>query len=243
MKLRLHQFLSKTGLFQSKYDLIEAIKKKEITIGGRIVTDPQFQFNPNSRKALWKGKELSMKKQERYFIVNKPVGYLSSKLTDKDKELGKKSVFELLKIDDTLLNTLFCVGRLDEDTTGLLIITNDGKLGHRITDPDNNIEKVYHAVLEKEVTNDDIAKLEEGVKINLTEGKYRTKECSITRIGKEEIMVSIREGKKREIKKMFESIGNIVKKLERTKIGNLDMEKLDLKLGECREVDGSKLII
>ncbi|MFH0875942.1 MAG: pseudouridine synthase [archaeon] len=235
MKIKLHQYLSKTGIFKSKKEALEAIKNGDIKIDDKVTKDPQFDFNKNKRKIFYKNKELNLPLKKIYIIMNKPVGYLSSKLTEKDIELGKKSVFSLINMDEKIKNTLFCVGRLDEDTSGLLIITNDGNLTHRLTNPNCNIKKTYKAALEKNISSDDIKRIENGIEIILEENgvfsKYKTKKCEVKLLPERKALITLTEGKKREVRRIFESIGNRVLALERKSIGNINLEKFNLKKG------------
>jgi pseudouridine synthase len=221
MKLRLHQYLSKTGFCVSKKELIQAVENGEITLDGKVVRNPHYQFNPK-RRVSYKGKSLSINEQK-YIIFNKPEGYLSSRLTENDR--GKKSVFELVEDDKSLV----CAGRLDEDTSGLLIITNDGKLVKKITSP-GSIEKTYEALLEHPFR--EVSALENGVVIDLEENgvitKYKTKPCRIRIINEKKVEITLTEGKKREVRRMFEAVGNKVIGLRRISIGNIDVEKLKL---------------
>jgi 23S rRNA pseudouridine2605 synthase len=239
MKIRLHQFLSRTGVFSSKNDITDAIRDSEVKIEGRIVTKPNFQFNKN-KIVTWKDKKLELRKDNIYLILNKPEGYISTRLTESDE--GKKSIYALLPED----NTLFAVGRLDEDTSGLLIITNDGTLGYNIASPESNIKKTYRSELAKELTLKDKEKIEKGVVIKLEENgkytEYKTKPCEIKMIDEKHIDISITEGKKREVRRMFEAVGNKVIKLERIAIGGIQAEKLGIKKGSFKVVDKEKLL-
>ena len=251
-KVRLHQFLSKTGSFKSKKELIDAIKNKEITIDGKITTDLHFQLNPNARVVAWKSSPLKYSSERIYILINKPKKYLCSRLTDEEKYLRKKSIFSLIKEknvkDDTVipketLRTLFCVGRLDEDTCGLLLITNDGELSIKITNPESKTPKKYHVVLKKVPNYEDIKALEKGVIIELEENgvikEYKTLPCKINLDPKKgkHLTITLLEGKKREVKRMFESIGSKVVYLERIAIGGLRLEELGIAQGGYKLVD------
>jgi 23S rRNA pseudouridine2605 synthase len=239
MKIRLHQFLSKTGIFTSKNDIIDAIRNSELKIDGRIVTKPNFQFNKN-KKVTWKDKELKIKKEMIYLILNKPEGYLSTRPTANDE--GKKSIYDLFEKD----NTLFAVGRLDEDTSGLLIITNDGTLGYNIAHPESNIKKTYRSELAKALTVKDKEKIEKGIVIKLEENgktsEYTTKPCQIKMTDDKHIEISITEGKKREVRRMFEAVGNKVMKLARISIGKLNLDELKIKKGSYLTVDKNYIV-
>jgi pseudouridine synthase len=176
--------------------------------------------------------------------MNKPAGYLSSKLTLTDKRLGKKSVFELIKSSDELdsmtIRTLVCAGRLDEGTTGLLIITNDGGLTHELTIPSAQVTKTYEAKLKKPLSDDDLKLIRAGVKIKLEEnGKitiYKTKPAKLVASDSNKLLITLSEGKKREVKRIFEAVGNKVISLTRIKIGRLDLSNLELRPGEYKLV-------
>lgn len=236
MKIRLHQFLRETGVFESKQNALNAIINGEITISNKAIKNPNFQFNARKKLVCWKGKPLKQIKKKIYIILNKPEGYLSSRLTKQD--IGKKSVFDIVKgaADENTEKSLYCIGRLDEDTSGLLIITNDGQLEPKINSPEANIKKTYRAVLQKPISKEDILKIERGITITLEQNgkysKYTTKPCKIALIDSKKLDITISEGKKREVKRIFEAVGNKVIKLQRIRIGDLRLEELKIKKGK-----------
>lgn len=241
MKLYLHQFLSRTGAFKSKNELVSSIRKGKVTVGGLAVVNPLYSFDPGKKRVFWKGALLKQVKRKVYIIVNKPEGYLSSRLTVNDLRLGKKSVFELIdndnRLDAAAKKALFCVGRLDEDTSGLLILTNDGGIGHEITNPKNNIEKTYEAVLQHPLSSSDVSAMEKGVVIKLEEnGKvamYRTKGCRVeVPAGGKTAGIILTEGRKREVRRMLEAVGNRALRLRRVAIGLLRLDDLKIRAGE-----------
>ena len=135
MKVRLHQFLSRTGLFPSKRDVKEAIWSGDITVGGSVVKDISFQFNANTKAVEWKGETLRLPGLHRTFVLDKPLDVICSRLNKQERALGKRSVFNLLRelVNDSTYDRLLTVGRLDEQTTGLLLLTTDGhlvRIGH-----------------------------------------------------------------------------------------------------------------
>ena len=131
------------------------------------------------------------------------------------------------ELDKETKKTLFSVGRLDRDTEGLLIVTNDGKLANKILRPEKHIQKTYLVETEKIITGQNIKKLQEGVTIS--EGGYFVKALSVKLLSSKKTEIVIDEGKKRQIRLMFEAIGNKVIGLKRTAIGNLNLENLDFK--------------
>ena len=120
MKVRLHQFLSRTGLFPSKRDVKEAIWSGDITVGGSVVKDISFQFNANTKAVEWKGETLRLPGLHRTFVLDKPLDVICSRLNKQERALGKRSVFNLLRelVNDSTYDRLLTVGRLDEQTTG-----------------------------------------------------------------------------------------------------------------------------
>jgi len=238
-KIRLHQFLSKTGIFKSKFDLIEAIEKGDVNVRDKTVLNPHHQFNPKTDFVFYKGTLIKISKKSIYLLVNKPVGHLSSKLSEKDKKLKKKSIFELIDLDETTKNSLFCVGRLDENSSGLIIITNDGKLSKFIANPENNIPKTYIITLEQQILNKTIEMIQKGITITLEKDgiktKYKTKKCKIDIVGDQKLKITLTEGKKREVRRIFEAVGNNVLTLKRISIGKISVDKI--KEGTYIEVD------
>ena len=173
------------------------------------------------------GKPVSIVKKFDYYIMNKPKGYVCTVRDDK----GRKTVMDLLPPS---AKRLFPVGRLDYDTEGLLILTNDGDLTFRLTHPKNEIPKTYLVKTEKPVSDEDVLKLRSGVYID----GVKTKKCNVkliesTKIGSK-LHVTITEGRNRQIRKMFESINNSVDFLKRIKIGELTLTGLNR--GEIRQL-------
>ncbi len=238
-KIRLHQFLSKTGIFKSKFDIMEAIESSKINVRDKVITNPHHQFNPKTDFVFYNEKLLKITTKSVYLLVNKPNGYLSSKLSEKDKKFNKKSIFELIELDETTKNSLFCVGRLDENSSGLIIITNDGKLSKFIAVPENNIPKTYIVTLEQQILNKTIEMIQKGITITLEKDgvktKYKTKKCKIDIVGDNKLKITLTEGKKREVRRIFESVGNNVLKLKRISIGKIKVDKI--KEGTYIEVD------
>src|SRR3989344_2336860 len=239
-KIHLRQFLRRTGLFTGMAEIGERVRDGEFTIDGKPVTNEMFRFSPEKRTVSWKGKVLSIVTEKIYILLNKPEGYLSTRLTPGDQRLGKRSIFGLLErgLDERAKRTLFAVGRLDEDTSGLLLITNDGKLSIAITHPKRGVEKTYAVVLERPIHPETVKAVEAGVDINLEENgarrRYRTQKSRIHLRTPSTLDIIISEGKKREVRKIFEAAGNKVLTLKRTSIGGLSLQELKLKKGEYR---------
>ncbi len=229
-KISLKQFLMKSGKFKTMQDCIESIRNGNVEVNNKILVNPNYFFNP--KKSLVKiGTEKIRKAQKLYFLINKPSGCLSQKAEN------EKTIYDLLKklnISKEEIQSLFAVGRLDKDTEGLMIVTNDGNLSNIVMNPESEISKRYYVALEKSIDYASVKRLEKGVFIETDEGKYKTKRCKINAKSKKEIYISVIEGKKRQIRKMFEATGNKVVYLKRVSIGGLPLG--NLKVGEIKQM-------
>lgn len=225
-----------TGKFEKVYDCVTAIKKGRVTLNNKIISNPNYFFNP--KKSLVKFDDEKIKKAPNlYFLMNKPSGYLSQKSPNEESIYG---LLEKLNLPDYYLKSLSAVGRLDKDTEGLLILTNDGKFSNTVTHPKNEIIKKYYAVLDKPAETSKIKMLEKGTEISIGGEKCRTKPCKIKIAGEKEIYISVSEGKKRQIRKMIEAAGNKVAYLKRVSIGGLQLG--NLKAGEIMKISREKIL-
>ncbi len=234
-KISLKQFLMKSGKFRRMQDCIEAIRNGNVAVNNKILVNPNHFFNP--KKSLVKiGTEKIKKSRKLYFLMNKPQGYLSQKAE------SEKTIYDLLKklnLSKEETQSLSAVGRLDKDTEGLMILTNDGEISNMIPNPKSKIIKRYLAVLEKPINHESIKLIEKGVIIETDEGKYKTKPCKIKITGEKETYISITEGKKRQIRKMFETVGNKVAYLKRVSIGGFALG--NLKAGDIKEISREEI--
>ena len=233
--ISLKQFLMRSGRFERSYDCIAAIKDGKVTIDDEIITRPNHFFNHKKLLVRLYGEKVKPL-SKLYFLFNKPSGYLCQ------KSASEKTVYDLLtklNLPKESKQSLYTVGRLDKDTEGLLIMTNDGRLSNAITNPKNEIVKKYYAVLEKQIDREKIKILEKGIEISIGRERYKTKSCKIEIVGEKNAYISISEGRKRQIKKMFDAIGNKVVYLRRVSIGNIQLEKL--KIGEFKEISREEI--
>ncbi|MFH1073215.1 MAG: pseudouridine synthase [Nanoarchaeota archaeon] len=240
-KQRLLQILMKSGRFDKIYSAKQAIFAGKIKVDDKMTTNPDFTFNPRTHKVFFEGKELKTELVLRYFILNKPQGYSCQK-----GEQAKKTVYEFIQklpgLDEQEKRSLHPVGRLDEDTEGLLIITNDGKLSSKILRPEKEIQKTYYAIVHGFLEDKSIWKLKSGVRVDIGDKMrdefYVTKPAKIKLLkrSREKSFLELRitEGKKRQVRKMLAAVGNKVLFLKRIAIGKLELG--ELKLGEMREV-------
>lgn len=209
----------------SRKDARIGIRKGKGTVDGQVIRDPSAQVSVDS-KIVYGGQTLNYKEYI-YILMNKPKGVLSA-TTDKNK----KTVVDLVP-DSLKRNNLFPVGRLDKDTTGLLIITDDGEFAHNAISPKKDVLKTYKATLDGKVTQDMIEIFEKGVV--LADGTL-CKKAYLKPIGENMAQIKISEGKYHQIKRMFGTVGLGVNELCRTGFGSLALPD-DLKEGECKELE------
>jgi len=233
--MRLDKFLAHTTGY-SRNDMKRFLKKKEVEVDGEVVTSASFQVDVNQHVVTLLGEELFYQKFV-YLMMNKPAGYLSA-----TKDGQQETVMTLL--DDYYLRfDPQIAGRLDKDTEGLLILTNDGQFLHDVIAPKKKVPKRYFVRFEGELTADDVAKLEMGVTIK--DGKdvnFITAPATVKVLTKNEAEISITEGKFHQVKRMFAHVGCQVIYLKRLAIGGLELDPY-LELGEYRELEEVELIL
>jgi len=193
-----------------------------VKVNGKVISEPFFQVSPDKDLIEFKGKVLKIPKEWTYIILNKPRGVI----TTVSDELGRKTVMDLISVEE---KGLVPVGRLDEDSEGLLLITDDGDLVHSLTHPSFEIEKEYEVILPR-APGEELKKMEEGMKVG---GDY-LKASKVVFKGKNIIFVTLKEGKNREIRRMLGMLGYRAEKLKRIRVGNLKLS--DLKAGKWREL-------
>lgn len=219
--MRLDKFLCDSIEYtRSEAKLI--IKKKKVTVNNTIITDPGFIINELSDEIIVNGEKLTYERF-RYYLLNKPAGYISA-----THDATQKTVMELLK--DVNTKDCFPVGRLDKDTEGLLIISNDGELAHKLLSPKKHAKKTYLVHLEQNIIDEEINTLENGIDIG---EKKPTLPCKIQRINDNQLYITITEGKYHQIKRMFEKINNKVIYLKRISFGSIKLDET-LELGKYR---------
>lgn len=214
----------------SRSEIKEYIRKKLITVDGVVVTDPGMKISEDSA-VTFKGEPLQYK-QFRYYMLNKPQGVVSA-----TKDNIDTTVMDLLKGVNT--RDMFPVGRLDKDTEGLLIITNDGELSHRLLSPRSHVDKCYLVQLLHSITADDIKSLSKGVDIG---DDTLTLPAKVEAIAADRIYLTITEGRYHQVKRMLEAVGNKVVFLKRVSFGPLELDS-DLAPGQYRELDDSEIIM
>jgi len=220
--MRLDQYLSYT-LSLSRSDAKEICRKKRVKVNESIIIDSSFKVNDND-KVYFDEQDLHYQKFI-YIMMNKPKGYLSATFDNIDPV-----VLDL--IDGYEKYNLFPIGRLDKDTTGLLIISNDGSLSHVLTSPSKHINKTYVATTIKDLAREDIEKVKNGIMMD----DKMTNPITINKLDNKEYEVIISDGKYHEVKRIFEYLDNKVIELKRIGIGNLLLDN-SLKEGEYKLLD------
>ncbi|EAD7746646.1 rRNA pseudouridine synthase [Listeria monocytogenes] len=229
--MRLDKLLSHTG-FGSRKEVKPLLKSGAVVVNGTIQKDSKTQVNPDKDQITVH--ETPVVYQEFvYFMLHKPQNVVSA-----TEDNVSETVIDLLAQEDTLTDP-FPVGRLDKDTEGLLIITNDGTLAHNLLSPKKHIDKTYYAKIDGDVTAADVEAFAAG--IELDDG-YTCKPASLEIITPNEINVTIQEGKFHQVKRMFAARGKTVSYLKRISMGNLQLDE-SLELGEYRPLTEAELAI
>ena len=161
-------------------------------------------------------KVIRIQEEKKYILMNKPVGYV----TTSKEQFNRPCVLDIIAEK----NRVYPVGRLDMDTSGLLILTNDGDITNKITHPKNHICKTYEVITKSNLSLEDMQRLESGVDI----GGYVTMPAKVQKIKENKYKITISEGKNRQVRKMFESVGNKVERLKRISIGKLTLDGIDV---------------
>lgn len=230
--MRLDKLLANMG-YGSRKEVKGLLKTGAIKVNGKAVKDAKLHVNPETDEVSVHG-EIIEYKEFIYLMMNKPQGVISA-----TEDRQHETVVDLLEIDDAIYNP-FPVGRLDKDTEGLLLLTNDGQLAHQLLSPKKHVPKTYFATINMKVTEEDVEAFRKGV--TLDDG-YVTKpaELTILKSGESsEIELTIVEGKFHQVKRMFESRGKKVTYLKRISMGALPLDE-ELELGEYRELTEEEL--
>ncbi|WP_374722801.1 pseudouridine synthase [Peribacillus tepidiphilus] len=230
--MRIDKLLANLG-YGSRKEVKKLLKSGAVKIDGETVKDAKKHVDPKINQVTVHGETVEYK-EFIYLMMNKPQGVLSA-----TEDAYQETVLDLLELEDAIYKP-FPVGRLDKDTEGLLLLTNDGQLAHRLLSPKKHVPKTYFAVIDGEVTEKDVEAFRKGV--TLDDG-YLTKpgELKILKSGiRSDIELTITEGKFHQVKRMFEAVGKRVVYLKRISMGPLRLDE-DLELGEYRELTDEEI--
>jgi len=219
-QVRLNKYLAECGV-AARRKADDLIATGQIKLNGKVVTELGTKIDPASDRVEYQGCALNSEKKI-YIMLYKPAGYITAMSSERDVKL----VAELVRVPEKI----FPVGRLDKDTTGLLLFTNDGELTNRLLHPRYEHEKTYEISLQRELTEDALRELEQGVM--LEDGMTAPAKAEL--LASRKLQLTIHEGRKRQVKRMLEAVGNKVVTLKRVAFAGLTLG--DLKVGEWREL-------
>ena len=218
--MRLQKYMASCGV-ASRRKSEEIIGEGRVKVNGRLVNEMGIIIDPKRDIVKVDDKTIRMETKNVYIMLNKPIGYVT---TLKD-EKGRKIITDLI---EGVKERVFPVGRLDADTTGLLLLTNDGDLAYKLTHPSHEVSKRYIAIVEGVPNRFELEKFRNGMMID----RRRTSKASVKIAKKYEdeaiLDIEIHEGRNRQVKKMCETINHPVKKLKRVAIGELEIGGLDI---------------
>ncbi|ADK16726.1 ribosomal small subunit pseudouridine synthase A [Clostridium ljungdahlii DSM 13528] len=230
---RIDKILANLG-FGTRKEIKAVVKNGEVKINGTVIKDSSMKIDPDKSTIEVGGNVVEYKKNI-YLLMNKPQGVVSATFDNYDE-----TVIDILEPEYQAFKP-FPVGRLDKDTEGLLLITNDGELNHRMISPKNHVDKVYYAEIDKYLDERDVNRFKKG--IQLKDG-YKCLPGKLHIIESDEdgakVEVTIQEGKFHQVKRMFNALGKNVVYLKRIKFGPIDLDK-DLNLGQYRELSKNEI--
>ena len=225
--MRLDKFLANMGV-GTRTEVKQLLKKGKVTVNTSVEKSPKSYINPTEDMVCVNEKQVEFVNNV-YIMLNKPKGYISA-----THDVSNRTVIDLIPEYQHL--NIFPVGRLDKDTEGLLLITNDGQFSHNLMSPSKHVSKTYEVTSQNPVTKADIDAFKKG--IILSDGPV--KPAQLTRINETTSQVTIYEGKYHQVKRMFHAIENEVLELKRLKIANLALDE-NLKSGEYKLLSDKEL--
>ena len=211
-KMRLNKFLSEAGI-ASRRKADDLIKEGRIEVNGSVVTELGLKIDPAKDIVKYDGEVVKFKKYV-YYLFHKPAGYIT---TFKD-ERGRKTIFDLIKINQRV----FPVGRLDRDTTGVMILTNDGNFANFLMHPKNKIPREYVVTLDKQF----VEPLNKLKKVNLEDGPVYVDSIEFLDFSKRKLKILLHEGRNRVVKRIFSKFGYTVKALHRKSFAGFNVDKI-----------------
>lgn len=226
--MRLDKFLCDTAGI-TRTEAKNAVKKGQIAVNGQVQKAADFKVKENTDTVTFQGKPLSYAAFH-YYMLHKPAGVITA--TEDKKE---STVMDILR--EEKVKNLFPVGRLDKDTEGLLLITDDGELAHNLLSPKKHVDKEYLVKVRDSISEEDCRKLSEGVDIG---DEKPTAPAKVERVAEKEILLTIREGRFHQVKRMLQAVGNEVLYLKRLSMGSLRLPE-DLEKGAYRPLSEEEI--
>jgi len=223
--VRLQKYLAHAGVC-SRRAAETLIQGGEVTVNNRVVTELGTRVDPESDRICVKGKEIRAEEKRVYLALHKPVGVITS-----CNHGDAKVVTDLVDVPERV----YPVGRLDQDSSGLLILTNDGRIHHRLSHPSFDHEKEYRVRVAEAIPSSALARMEAGIR--LKEGK--TRPCRIRREGKDGFIIVLQEGKNRQIRRMAQAVGHDVRTLKRVRMAKIRLGQL--KSGQWRHLSDGEV--
>lgn len=228
--IRLNKYIANSGVC-SRRDADIYISSGNVTVNGKVVTEMGYKVKPGD-EVRFDGKNINPEKVE-YILLNKPKGFI----TTTSDEKGRKTVMDLVRT--ATRSRIVPVGRLDRNTTGLLLLTNDGDLAKKLTHPKHRVRKIYHVVLDKPLKGEDLGKIQRG--LHLEDGEIQVDEISyIEGATKRELGVKIHSGRNRIVRRIFQHLGYEVIQLDRVAFAGLT--KKDIPRGTWRRLTEQEII-
>ena len=210
--IRLQKFLSEAGIC-SRRKGEEYIKAGFVRVNNNVVTELGEKVDPQKDRVEFKGRTVDVKSDQIYIALNKPKGYVTSSM-----QAGDKIVLDLIDIKERI----YPIGRLDKDTSGLLILTNDGSLHHQLSHPSFDHEKEYDVTVVRPIPEGALRSIAKGMPMMGT----KTRPAEIERITSRRFRIVLREGKNRQVRRMVRKVGNHVTRLKRVRVSNIKLGRL-----------------
>ena len=237
--MRINKYIASCGV-ASRRKADELIAQGRVVVNGNVVTELGVEVNDDDKITI-DGKVINLQNVQLYFMLNKPQGCVTTASDDR----ARQTVLDIFSAWYASINKtavvprVFPVGRLDYNTQGLLILTTDGDLANLLMHPKNHIEKTYVAKVRPSLTEEDIVKLENGVVIDNEKTMPAKVKVLKTTGNKQNVQITICQGRNRQVRKMFEAVGKVVEKLERISVGALQLGNLPR--GEIRPLTAKEI--
>ncbi len=216
LNYKLNKYVAHCGIC-SRRDAAALVKQGQISVNGKVEYNPAYAVKPGD-EISYRSKIIRPEQDKVYILLNKP----KNTITTLRDERNRKTVFDLIK--DKVPQRVFPVGRLDRNTTGLLLLTNDGELAQKLSHPSYRMKKIYHVCLDRNVLKEDLEKIQNG--LELADGFVKVDGIEYVQGKKNELGVELHIGKNRIIRRIFEALGYTIEKLDRVYLAGLTKRKL-----------------